>query len=461
MNRREALRRGGAAATAALLARALGPRAAQAQGMAPIERPERFVLFHHLQGTVLPMFVPTEGLLPADLPFLLEPFSPYVDDLLVYAGLNNSASQANLVGNSHQNANFTLFTGRPFPFQDAERVTAGGPDIVQILSERIGSDSPFPRLDFAVGGTRSLAGLLRGEFLFRALGEPIDMFANPSVAVARIFGDQQLSADEAFALRARRASVLDAVDGLFSLAFRRADAEGRRALEAHAEKIRGLENRLLNGPGACVAPSFEPPPDYDVALHDDVSLPAMIDVLVTTLACGQTRVASLSIQNGHDHPFPWLWARNGGPIVDTGQWDNWHAMVHADYQPGMEWVYRWYMEGLASLWEKLRTTPGPDGRPLSETTMVLYLPEFASGRHWTNGISGIVLGPRGEPPGPRFVNHFTTDLDHFVERSGYVPWQATTQQLLTSVLRAFGGDDAHFGAVLEGVPQGGLPGWLG
>jgi hypothetical protein len=92
--------------------------------------------------------------------------------------------------------------------------------------------------------------------------------------------------------------------------------------------------------------------------------------------------------------------------------------------------------------------------------MVLYLPEFASGRHWTNGLSGVVLGPRGEPRGGRFLNRFTVGLDEFIARSNYVPWQSTTQQLLTSVLRAFGGDDAHFGAALDGAPQGGLSGWL-
>jgi len=458
MSRRDALRLLGGTAATSLLAPLLSTGTARAQAGGP--RPERFVIFHPLQGTVLPMFVPTGGERDFELPFLLEPLAPYRDELLVYAGVNNLAAQSNSVGNAHQNANFTLFTGRPFPFQDAGRITAGGPDIAQVLGQRLSADVPFERLDFAVGGARGF-GLVRNEFMFRALGEPVDAFNDPSVAIARIFGDQRLSAEEAFTLRARRASVLDGVRGLFSQARSRVDAEGRRALDAHAEKVRALENRLLSGPGACVSPTFEAPPSYNFGYDDDLSMPAMIDILVTSLACGQTRVATLEFLNAHDHAFPWLWARNGGPIVDTEIWDNWHAVVHADYQPGMEWVYRWYMEGLALLWSKLRATPGPDGRPLSETTMVLYLPEFASGRHWTNGISGCVLGPRGEAQGGRFVNEFTVPLEQFISRSNYVPWRSTTQQLLTSTLRAFGGDDEHFGAALDGGPQGGLPGWLG
>ena len=38
----------------------------------------------------------------------------------------------------------------------------------------------------------------------------------------------------------------------------------------------------------------------------------------------------------------------GAPIVDRTRSDNWHAMVHADPQPGMGAVYR-YMQQLATL----------------------------------------------------------------------------------------------------------------
>lgn len=457
MRRREALRILGGTAAGTLLSPLLFSGRAHAQG--PVPRPERIVIVHHSQGTVLPMFVPTGGAEDFELPFLLEPIAPFRDELFVYAGLDNVAARNNVVGNAHHRGNLTLFTGRSFPYQDEARITGGGPSVDQELARRLSGDTPFPRLDFAVGGTRGY-GLVRGDRFWRDLGEPIEAFNDPTVAIARIFGDARLTAEQAFALRARRVSVLDAVGDLFHSARGRADAEGRRALDAHAEKVRELERRLESSPGACLTPTFDAPADYDFSYDDDLSMPAMADVMVTALACGQTRVATFELMNGHDHAFPWLWARNGGPIVDTQLWDNWHALVHADYQPGMEWVYRWYLEGVASIWERLRATPGPDGRPLSETTLLLYQPEFASGRHWTNGLSGFVLGPRGVAPGGRFSNRFVVPLDTFIERSNYVDWQSTSQQLLTSLLRAFGGDDAHFGEVFPEAPQGGLEGWL-
>jgi hypothetical protein len=95
---------------------------------------------------------------------------------------------------------------------------------------------------------------------------------------------------------------------------------------------------------------------------------------VGAFACDLTRVATLHFANGHSHDFPWLWAKNGGPIVDTLAWENWHAMVHADFQPGMEWVYRWYLEMLADLLTQLIA----HGAPLQLVPMQRWLEAIAA-----------------------------------------------------------------------------------
>ena len=59
MRRREALRILGGTAAGTLLSPLLFSGRAHAQG--PVPRPERLVIVHHSQGTVLPMFVPTGG----------------------------------------------------------------------------------------------------------------------------------------------------------------------------------------------------------------------------------------------------------------------------------------------------------------------------------------------------------------------------------------------------------------
>ena len=143
MRRREALRILGGTAAGTLLSPLLFSGRAHAQG--PVPRPERLVIVHHSQGTVLPMFVPTGGAEDFELPFLLEPIAPFRDELFVYAGLDNVAARNNVVGNSHHRGNLTLFTGRSFPYQDEARITGGGPSVDQELARRLSGDTPFPR----------------------------------------------------------------------------------------------------------------------------------------------------------------------------------------------------------------------------------------------------------------------------------------------------------------------------
>jgi hypothetical protein len=170
-------------------------------------------------------------------------------------------------------------------------------------------------------------------------------------------------------------------------------------------------------------------------------------------------VATLDYANTHDHAFPWLWAQNGGPIVDTGVWDNWHAMVHADYQPGMEHVYRWYIENLVDLLERLSVTTDADGDNMLDTTLVVYLSEFSSGRHWYTSLPVILAGNTGHVETGRFLNHMTLDRTTFQESGGYEYSGVTTNQLYTSLLHMLGFEDEGFGYTDDSaLPTGGLPG---
>ena len=81
---------------------------------APGPGPKRLLIVHTPQGTVLPQFVPTGSERSFSLPFVLEPLSAFQDRMVVVTGLDNRAPGYNTVGNSHDNANLTLFTGRPF-----------------------------------------------------------------------------------------------------------------------------------------------------------------------------------------------------------------------------------------------------------------------------------------------------------------------------------------------------------
>jgi hypothetical protein len=457
LSRRRLLQWGSGFAAAPALA-ALAPRAARADG--PPAR--RVVFFHWPQGVVLPDFVPATAGPDFALPPILAPLAPHRGRLLGLSGIDNVQLDWNTVGNAHQNGNYTLYSARPFAAQDAARITAGGPTVDQLLATRLSADTPFPRLDFAVGGA-SAAGVYQpteGAFFFYGPGDPVAYFNDPSVALLRIFGDQTLSPADAWAQRARRSAVLDGVLRGFDLAARGLDAADRARLQAHAEKVSALERRISGGVGACTPPDLGGLPPFDVEQDDDLSAFALNDVLVSALSCDLTRVATLHFANGHDHDFPWLWAENGGPIVDRTRFDTWHAVVHADPQPGMSLVYRWYIEVLADLLDRLATTDGPDGLPLLDSTLVVALSEFSSGRHWTNGLNALLLGATGAAPTGRWLACGDGGVDALLAAGGYHRSGATTNQLWVSVLQALGGDDATFGHSPAEIPEGPLPGFF-
>lgn len=465
MTRRRLLQLG--ATTAALpYLDALRPRRAHAQGAR--RGPKRFVLVHTPQGTVLPDFVPTGGERDYALSYILEPLAAHRDRFTVVTGVDNVQPRFNQVGNAHINANYTVLTGRPFLDQNPDALTVSGPSIDQVVAGRIGAGAPFPSLHLAVGGTQNQSGVIsprEGAFFWYGPRDPVAAFNSPETALLRIFGDGRTSPADAWALRARRASVLDGVLHNFTDMRRRLGAEDRIRLDAHADKLRALERRIIAGTGECVRPTIEAPLGYDAARDDPVSAPVMHHLAATALSCDLTRVITIDHVNGHAPTFPWLRAINGGdPIVDTAIWENWHAMVHADYQPGMEHAYRWYAEMFADLLSQMASMRDADGDNLLDTSLVVWFSEYSSGRHWNRAIPVVLAGDLGDAPPHgetgRWLDHLAARREDIDAHRQPPASGVTTNQLWTSVLRMFGGDDETFGFNDGSLPMGGLPGLL-
>ncbi len=435
----------GALALPALPGRALGAGSA----------PKRMLLVHVPQGTVLSQWVPTGSDIDFQLPYITEPLDRHRDSLILLSGIDNRAPRWNVVGNAHFNANYTFLTGRPFAEQVESGLSAGGPSIEQVIADRIGGDAAFPRLDFTVGGPETSDGIL-------TLGEGSTMWHgvhDPVAAMLRIFGDQSLSPADAWALRARRASVLDGVLGTMSSMRRRLGTDARLRLEAHEQRLVELESRIVAGIGSSTPPDLDPPPGYRYGLDEPTSAALFTELITAAFSCDLTRLATLSFANSDSPTFPWLTAANGGvPIVQPGVWDNWHAMVHADYQTGMEVAYRWYHEVLADLLDALAAGTDADGDNMLQTTLVVCVSEYSSGRHWHNALPVVLAGCVGAAPTGRHLNFLSSTVADFEASHGYQQSLATTNQLWTSVLHAFGFDDETFGFVDPDLPNGPLPG---
>jgi len=169
--------------------------------------------------------------------------------------------------------------------------------------------------------------------------------------------------------------------------------------------------------------------------------------MISALACNQTKVATMHFANSHDHRFEWLWEQNGGPIVDRNRWDNWHAMVHADYQTGMEHVYQWYMQVLAKLLRRLQATVDADGDNLLDHSLIVSVSEFGSGRHWHTSLPIVLIG--NPMYGGRWLDYMNGGIDALEESFGKLASGTNMNQLLLSLIQHFGREDEQFGYIAD------------
>ena len=423
--------------------------------------PKRLIIVHHPQGTSMQHFVPQGTPNDFQLSYILSPLLPHREKMLVLTGIDNRITELNSVATAHPNAAYTFLTGDLFLTQDPSRLTAGGPSIEQVIAERFGNITPYQRLDFAIGGTRNESGIFLPDeehHFWYGPSDPVAAFNNPYTALQRIFGISELSPEEQWSINANRAAALQSVLRNFDLMKRNYGSSESPLLDAHADKVEQLFHRMSSSIGTCARPNISLPYNYDYSYDDNLSAPVLNQILVTAMACDYTRVATLSFANAHDHGFEWLWQQNNNrPIVDRSQWDNWHAMVHADYQPGIEHVYRWYMEQLSSFLNLLANTNDVDGDNMLDHSLVVSISEFSSGRHWHNSLPILLFGNLGSIATNRWVDFMSVDTNTFIEGSGMAVSGFTTNQLWTTLLHIFGHSDEHFGARDNSLPIGPLP----
>ncbi len=159
-----------------------------------------------------------------------------------------------------------------------------------------------------------------------------------------------------------------------------------------------------------------------------------------------TRVTSLQFTHGQDNRFPWL--GHGFPY----HFEGWHGIFHIDpsqvsgrddpvIRPAMLDVMRWYTEIFAYLVQRLAETPDGDGS-LLDSTLVVWSCEFGDGAgHNSLDIPVVLAG----------------NLCGRIETGRHLEYYGrSTNDLLVSLLNAFGHDDQTFG--WDQVCEGPLPG---
>jgi hypothetical protein len=299
---------------------------------------------------------------------------------------------------------------------------ATGPSIDQYIGQelqKMGVVTPKRSLLWGVGGSIGNKGPW-----FEGPMKPATVQANPYTALADIApGLRPMMAGPPTAdpkLLRRRLALSTTYRDCRELAGR-LGPEGKRLLDLHCSNIDGLEKNVaaslanaMTTPAPtvdCSVPSrpntmlpssanFGTPDNYDE------SLKAFADMTALAFACDVTRAVGISFGGGAARfAIPSSYGIGSAARVDSGDsGPQHHAWTHT-YDNGSEkrnalrGFYHWYAKQVALFIDKLKSTNDASGRPLMDSTLVLWTSELGS-----DGEGALNSHPNGNIPVLLFGN---------------------------------------------------------
>ncbi|MCB9665735.1 MAG: DUF1552 domain-containing protein [Alphaproteobacteria bacterium] len=418
---------GGAAATmlAAPFYRLLEREAYAATGTGTARR---LVVFFSPNGTVHHLRRPT-GIgtffgFPAGS--VLEPLEPIREHLVLVDGLDFWEAS------NHEGGMRAMLTGNG----TAGHAT-GGRSVDQVVAGAIGGSSRFASLEFGVQ-TSAWGGGVQTRMSYSGEGAFVTPDDDPLHAWQRLFGTLSQDAQSRSLLAMRRRSILDLARADLEDLHARLGAVEQTKLEAHLASLERVESGLVEAT-ACTLP---PTPEVTGGLQDHHNFGAVtkaqIDLMVASLACDMTRVASLQL--GH--------TVSPHVIYDAGVSEGHHTLSHAGDADdagidGLRRAERWFAEQFRYLVERLAATSDPEtGGTLLDGTLVVWAKEMGDSRlHVCNDVPFVLAGSAGG----RF------------ETGRYLRYGGESHtHLLVSICQAMGLSTSTFGNPSYG--SGALPG---
>jgi hypothetical protein len=428
MRRRAFLGALGLSALSPLLGRwgAVSVPAARAQALGSVRR---LLIFFSPNGTVHRFWRPAGS--EASFSFapgsILEPLAGWESRLLILDGIDFKGVS------NHEGGMEAMLTG------GGAGTPSQGQSVDQLIAGRLPADTPFSSLELGVG-TDAWGGGVQTRMLYAPGHTFVHPDQDPVNVYARLFGPADQTPEQLDARLLRKQSVLDTLRDELAVLRSRVGAEEYEKLDAHLDALRRMENGLAGPAGnlSCDAPA--PVMQLDPNAHENFAdlTRAQTDLLVTALACGMTRVASLQLSHTvGPHVFSWLGLSEGH-----------HALSHMDDSntagvAQFVQAERWISEQFGYLLGQLDALPEPgaDGS-LLDHTLVVWAKELADGRlHNNESVPFILAGASG------YLN-----AGHFLQLGG-----EPHQKLLVSLCHAMGLDNATFGDPAHGTgPLSGL-----
>ncbi|MET0287113.1 MAG: DUF1552 domain-containing protein [Polyangiales bacterium] len=384
--------------------------------------PTRFVVMHVPEGMWTQAQKPTPG--STNLGALFAPLQSYQSKMNVLMNLDIKSRDKGPGGDGHHRGVVHMLTGT----EQKDDSNAGGMSIDQKIASKIGAGLPFASLQFAV---RIIYGDTNSRPLWSAPGKVVPAMQSPFDAYTRIFANSaQMTPSTPSAPKVDlRKSALDYALAETAALRGRLGTTDRDMLDTYQESLRDIERRLGGMQVDAVTGCNKPTLGNSIDVKAEPNYPTVgrlqMDMLVASLQCGMTRVASLQWGNSNDQcTYSWLG-------VNTLGHDMSHNNNNCDADGAKKAkVFKWYAEQTKYLLDKLSAIPEGDGTML-DNTVVLWVSEFSdSMSHSCNKLMWTMFGNAG--------GYFKTG--RVIDCGG-----RSVNDLHTSMQNAFGIADTTFG----------------
>lgn len=397
---------------------------------ASASRKQRIVFVFSPNGVIPNHFWPDQEGQHGELKRILQPLSPFKDQLLTLQGIDNKIKGD---GDGHMRGIGCLLTGVELFPGDVQ----GGSDTPAGWSMGISIDQHLKNKLQSVDETRTRFGSLEfgvmvpdradtwTRWSYAGPNQPVAPISDPYRMFDKLYGQSKN--------RAVLASVLDEMSEDFQKIEKMVSAEDRQVLQTHVDMVRSVEKELqqelehkrANKDVGHAIPEL--PPNVDEENDNMPQISRMqTELLVNSLAADFTRIATLQITNSVGNPrMRWL-------DIDEGH----HSISHEpdkneDAYEQLIRINTWYCEQIAHLAKRLAETPEPggDGSLLDNTTIV-WTNELGKGNsHTRRDIPFVIVGG-----GLGWKTGRAVQFDH-----------QPHNRLLLSITEAMGHSEASFG----------------